>query len=187
MSSLSDRSCGPVPAAPALNAILDRRATQSSPLYNASPRSPHTPNIASLSIPHPRSVALDTSDSASPHSIVSSIGSPPPGFHHVSYSTAPITQASDIKTEDVASYMPYNSSFHSSWPYAQNSEPPIGSGNYFGASFSTDTAHITRTMRSDTGPGLEVDLGCRAPSQQCYIANSGTFNVLDRYVCSQGV
>ncbi|KAF1966199.1 hypothetical protein BU23DRAFT_560516 [Bimuria novae-zelandiae CBS 107.79] len=183
MDGVNDRSYDQISAAPALNAMLERRVTCNGPTFAASPASPHslsaiiaphTPAIPPLASSIPRSAALSSNDSPSPHSITSSMGTPPPSFH-----------------ENVPSYMPYEQSFQNSWqqqpPHLHHQQYVADPVGYYNTSSCVDAANTIRTMRTDAGPELEAELGCRVPGQHCYVANSIVFNVMDRYASPQGV
>jgi hypothetical protein len=36
-------------------------------------------------------------------------------------------------------------------------------------------------MRSDAGPEMETETGCRLPNQNSYINNNMVFNMMDKY------
>ncbi|KAJ4301587.1 hypothetical protein N0V90_003680 [Kalmusia sp. IMI 367209] len=195
MGGLGDRTYDQISAAPSLNAMLERRITSNGPAFTTSPISPHssntritphTPAVPPLAIPVTRSAALSSNDSPSPHSIVSSMGTPPT-FHGTPYLHPHLTPAPESKPEDVPPYLPYDQSFQNAWPQQHNQQYVADPTSYYNTSSCVDAANIIRTMRTDAGAELEAELGCRVPGQHCYVANSVVFNVMDRYSSPQGV
>lgn len=204
MGDLNDRSYDQVSASASLSAMLERRITCDTPAFLNSPTTPHpldvrnspdTPTNSSLMNTMPRSAALSSNDSPSPHSIVSGIGTPPPSFHGTPYLHA-LTPDPETNPEDVAQYMPYDQSLQAPWPqvhsqhhqYAHRQQYVPDPTNFYSSSSSScvDAANIIRTMRTNTGPELEAEFGCR-PGQQCYVSNAVVFDVLDRYASPHGV
>lgn len=190
-----DRPYDQIATASSLSAMLDRRIACNGPSCVNSPVTPHastmglaprTPAVPPLSIPVPRSTALSSNDSPSPHSMVSSMDTPP-GFHGTPFYSAPLTPAPEIKTEDIPPYMPYDQSFNNSWAYQNDAHYVADPTSYYNTSSCVDAANIIRTMRSDGGPEVEAGLTCRVPSQQCYVNNSMVFNMMERYPSPQGV
>lgn len=194
ISGVEDRSYEQVSAAPSLNALLERRVICNGPTAASSPASPHTTNArvtprTPAIPPVPRSVALGSNESPSPHSVVSSMGTPPP-FQGMPYPHASGTPGPESRSEDV-SYMLYEQPFQQSWAHSSmhpRQQYQIDDhASYYNASSCVDAANIIRTMRHDAGPELEAELGCQAPGQHCYVTNSVVFNVMDRYASPQGV
>lgn len=184
-----------VSAAPALSAMLERRIACNGPSYVDSPISTassiskmghNTPAGPPLCIPVQRTTALSSNDSPSPHSIVSSMDTPP-DFQGTPFYGVSMTPAPEIKTEDNAPYIPYDQPFTNSWTYANDVQYVADPTSYYNKSSCVDAANIIRTMRSDVGPELEVDLGCRAPGQDCYVNNAVVFNIMDKYGNPRGV
>lgn len=197
MGGLNDGSYDQISAAPTLNAMLERRITCNGLTLAASPASPHgsntrntphTPATLPLSIPVPRSAALSSTGPPSPHSIVSSMGTPPPSFHGTPYMPASMPPVPGMKPENVQPYMQYGQSYHDSWqqPHPHHEQYVTDPVSYYNTSSCVNAANIIRTMRSDAGPELEAELGCRMPGQHCYVDNSLVFNVMDRYASPQG-
>lgn len=91
--------------------------------------------------------------------------------------------AAEVKTEDAYSY-PYDQSYNNNntiWAYPGAYNYMADPINYYSTSSCADAANIIRTMRTNTGPELEPDLGCRVPDQHCYVNNAVVFNMMDRY------
>jgi hypothetical protein len=186
MGGTSDRSYDHISAAPSLNTMLERRITCNGPSCTNSPVSTHSslsrvnghpPSVPPLSIPVPRSSALSSNDSPSPHSIVSGMGTPP-GYHSSPFYTSPMTPASNIKSENLSPYMPYDQSFNSPWPYP--GEPQyLDPTSQYNTSSSIDAANIIQTMRNNDGPQTGSYVDCRAPEQNYYVNNSVVY--MDRY------
>lgn len=188
----ADRSYDQLSAAPALNALLDRRITCNTLSSTSSPAPSHTranslprhiPSAPPVTVSGPRPAALSCGDSPSPGSIVSSMGTPPPVSYPFYSNPTPMTPpAAEIKSEDVRyQYTQYDPQYQNTWNYSHDynvvSEPTA----YYNTSSCVDAANIIRTMRSDVGPELEADLGCRVPNQECYINNNVVFNMMDKY------
>lgn len=196
MGGLSDRTYDQVSAASSLSATLDRRIISNGPTYTASPMSPHalhsrampqTPAMQPYTTSVNRSTAQSSNDSPSPHSMVSSMGTPPPMFQSTPYIHPHLTPAPESKPEDVPLYMPYDRSYQQVWPEQHTQQYMTGSSSYYNTSSCLNAANIIRTMRTDIGPELETDLGCRVPGEHCYVPNSVVFNAMDRYTSPQGV
>ena len=200
MGGLNDTPYDQISAASSLGAMLERRVTCNGPSHATSPVSPHSANIRSFpqtpalpppAMSVPRSAALSSNDSPSSHSIVSSMGTPPPTFHGTPYLHASVRPNSDMNQECLPPYASYEQSFQNSWP--QTHPPPhhqqyvIDPVSSYNTSSCVDAAKIIRTMRNDAGPELEAELGCRVAGQHCYVNNSVVFNVMDRYGSPQDV
>ncbi|KAF1841228.1 uncharacterized protein K460DRAFT_380937 [Cucurbitaria berberidis CBS 394.84] len=188
-----DRSYDKISSAPTLNAMLERRITCNLASSTSSPTPSHAraasmprhlPSVPPITIPAPRPTALSCCDSPSPSSMVSSMGTPPPPpAYSTPYYTAPMTpSAAEIKVEDVRYNYPYEQHYHNTWTYPSDynyvADP---AATYYSTSSCVDAANIIRTMRSDVGPELETDLGCRTSDQDCYVNNHIVFNVMDKY------
>lgn len=181
-----------ISATPMLNAMLDRRiptnmsSSTSSPVpsqihLRATSLPRHMPPVQSISIPAPPPTALSCDDSPSPGSVASSMGTSPPPSYSTSYYAAPMTpSAAEVKTEDAYSY-PYDQSFSNNWTYPSDSSYIADPVAPYSTSSCVDAANIIRTMRTNAGPELEADLGCRAPDQHCYVNNNVVFNMMDKY------
>jgi hypothetical protein len=184
---------GGVSTAPRLNAMLERRITSNIMSTTSSPIPSHTraasmprhmPSVPPITIPQPRPTALSCNDSPSPGSMISSMSTPPPASYPASFYPTPMTPSTvEIKSEDVQYDYPYEQPFNSSWTYPNDYSYTADPAAYYSASSCIDAANIIRTMRSEVAPMLDVDLGCRAPDQQCYV-NSATVYMMDKY--SQG-
>jgi len=114
------------------------------------------------------------------------MGTPPQStysapFYHQNNSTPMTPPAGEIKTEDVRYSYPFDPSYGNTWNYPQEYNVAADPTSYYNASSCVDAANIIRTMRSDAGPELESDLGCRVPNQDCYISNNVVFNMMDKY------
>lgn len=110
------------------------------------------------------------------------MGTPPPVSYPAPFYTAPVTpSAAEIKAEDVQYNYPYEQPYNSSWTYTNEYNYAPDPAAYYSTSSCVDAANIIRTMRSDVGPELEADLGCRAPDQNCYVNNNLVFNMMDKY------
>lgn len=178
-------------AAPALLTALDRRWAYNGP-NPADPTStldpvsittaPQVPAAAlsPLSIPTQPALTASMPETNSPHSVVSSTGTPP------SYIGAPFypldtTQGPPIKTELYQNFnYSYDPSTNNPWlfPSEPTYNPDIG---YYNTSSCVDAATLIRTGRSDVGTELEVDLGCHSPDQDCRVPNPLVFNMMDKY------
>lgn len=186
-----DRAYDQISSAPALNAVLERRITYNMVSSTSSPTPSHSratslprhlPSVPPLTIPASRPTALSCCDSPSPSSMVSSMGTPPPVSYPAPFYTAPVTpSAAEIKAEDVQYNYPYEQPYNSSWTYTNEYNYAPDPAAYYSTSSCVDAANIIRTMRSDVGPELEADLGCRAPDQNCYVNNNLVFNMMDKY------
>ncbi|ORX95698.1 hypothetical protein BCR34DRAFT_193944 [Clohesyomyces aquaticus] len=148
----------------------------------ASQPSSVAPSVAPIAIPQPRT-AFSSTEGQSPLSVSSSTVSTPPGFHSASFMPTPITSAPDMKLDD-GSYLGYqfDQSMHAtSWTFPNDpiyAQAPL---SYDNTSSCLYAANIIRSMRSDVGPELEADLGCRSLGQECYVDNSAVFNVVEKY------
>lgn len=187
-----DRTYDQVSAGPMLNAMLERRITSNVVSSTSTPAPLHThtraasmprqmPSVPPINIPAPRPTALSCTDSPSPGSIVSSMGtSPPPSYSTPFYAASMTPPAADIKAEDAYSY-PYDQPYNNAWTYSSDFNYVADPVNYYGNSTCVDAANIIRTMRANSGPGLEADLSCRAPDQHCYVNNNVVFGIMDKY------
>ncbi|CAO2654569.1 Nn.00g113020.m01.CDS01 [Neocucurbitaria sp. VM-36] len=186
-----DRPYEQISSAPTLNAMLERRITCNMVSSTSSPTPSHTrassmprhlPSVPPITIPAPRPTALSCCDSPSPSSMVSSMGTPPPASYSTSFYTAPMTpSAAEMKADDVRYNYPYEQPYNNSWTYSNDYNYVTEPVTYYSTSSCVDAANIIRTMRSDVGPELEADLGCRAPEQHCYVNNNVVFNMMDKY------
>ncbi len=89
--------------------------------------------------------------------------------------------AAEVKAEDVAYPYPYENSYNNSWNYSAEYSYAADPVTYYATTSCVDAANIIRTMRAETGPELETELGCRAPEQNCYVNNNLVFNMMDKY------
>ncbi|KAF1944412.1 hypothetical protein EJ02DRAFT_398647 [Clathrospora elynae] len=188
-----DRLYDQISATSNLNAMLGRRITNSMlsstssllPSHTRADSMPrHMPSVPPIAIPQPRPTALSCNDSPSPgSSMVSSMGTPPPAAYPPTIYTTPMAPSvTEIKSEDIQYDYPYEQLYNSSWSYTSDYNYVADPLNYYSTSSCVDAANIIRTMRSDVGPELEVDLGCRATDPHCYVNNSTVFNMMDKYV-----
>ncbi|KAL5387066.1 hypothetical protein DPSP01_003678 [Paraphaeosphaeria sporulosa] len=202
MGGLNDRSYDQISSSASLSATLEKKITCNTTAFLTSPVSPypsdarngpHTSTVAPLALPMPRSAALSSNDSPSPHSIISDMGTPPPSFHGTPYMHT-LTPDPGAKPGDLPLYMPYDPSIQHPWPqlhqhtheHTHEEQYVANPTSYYNATSCIDAAKIIRTMRTGTGPELETDLSCR-PGQHCYVGNSMVFNNLDRYGSPHGV
>lgn len=144
----------------------------------------HMPSVPPINIPLSRPTALSCSDSPSPSSVVSSMGTPPPVAYSAPFYTTPVTpSAPEIKSEDVRYGYPYDQSYNNAWHYSNPNEynlVPDPTGFYNTAS-SVDAANIIKTMRSDVGPHMEASLVGRVTNQHCYMGNNMVYSMMDKY------
>ncbi|KAH8728622.1 hypothetical protein GQ44DRAFT_26233 [Phaeosphaeriaceae sp. PMI808] len=185
----SEKSYDQISAAPTLNAMLERRITCNTLSSTSSPTAHirdtsmprQVPSVPPISIPALRPTALSCCDSPSPSSIVSSMGTPPPiSYSAPLYSTSMIP-APEVKSEDVQYGYPYTQSYNNTWSYPNEYSMVTEPTAYYNPSSCVDAANIIKTMRSDVGPELEADLGCRPQDEECYINNNLVFNMMDKY------
>jgi hypothetical protein len=182
---------GGASTAPRLNTMLERRITTNIMSTTNSPIPSHTraasmprhmPSVPPITIPQPRPTALSCNDSPSPGSMVSSMSTPPPSSYPITFYTTPMTpSAVEIKTEDVQYDYPYEQPYNSTWAYSSDYSYTPDPVTYYDTISCVDAANTIRTMRSDVGPELEVDPGCPALNQPCYVNNATVFNMMDRY------
>ncbi|KAF1948892.1 hypothetical protein CC80DRAFT_520875 [Byssothecium circinans] len=200
MGGASDRSYDHISAAPSLSAMLDRRIACDGLLCTNSPSSRHSslaglnashlPSVPPLVIPAPRSNApLATNDPPSPHSIVSSMDTPP-GCQGSPYYNSPMPPTPEIKSEEYQQYTMYDqSSFNNrAWSYSTEAQYVTEPASQYIATTSSceDAATIIRTMRSDFGSGFINPMCYRVPGQSYEMnRHSGVFNAMDRYTSSQ--
>jgi hypothetical protein len=175
--------------------MLERRITYNTPSSTSSPAPSylraaslprHMPSVPPINIPVPRSTALSSCDSPSPGSMVSSMGTPPPIPYHTTFYPTPMTPtAPEIKTEDGRYGYSYDQPFNNgTWHYSSEYNLVADPANFYNPSSCVSAAHIIRSMRSNTGPELAGDLGCRVPVQDCYVndnSNNMVFNTIDKY------
>jgi hypothetical protein len=92
------------------------------------------------------------------------------------------SQSNGLSQQQTITAYPYNyPTPESHWqPYEMQIHPQSAVPNY-GTTSCVDAANIIRTMRSDLGPELESELGCRQPETVCKVENSVVFDVLDKY------
>jgi hypothetical protein len=196
MGGFNDRSYDQFPASASLSVMLERKIACSTPVFLTSPVSPHPSDarndthgsaVPPLAMSMPRSAALSSNDSPSPHSIASGMGTPPPSFHGTPYLHT-LTPEPEMKPEDVPPYLPYDQSLQHSWPqlqqhhhqHAHHQQYVADPTSYYNTTSCVDAANIIRTMRTETGADLEAGLGCQ-PGQHCYVTSPMVFNVIDRY------
>ncbi|KAF1830990.1 hypothetical protein BDW02DRAFT_74773 [Decorospora gaudefroyi] len=186
-----------ISAASRLTAMLERRITTNIISSTSSPSLPyaraasmprHMPSVPPITIPPHRPTALSCDDSPSPGSMGSGMSTPPPAPYPTSFYTTPISPSiTEIKSEEVQydypyEQQPYNEQpYNNSVTYASDYNYNADSLTYFSNTSCVDAANIIRTMRSDVGPELEADLGCRDPGQYCYVSNPTVFNAMDKY------
>ncbi|KAF2129452.1 hypothetical protein P153DRAFT_385661 [Dothidotthia symphoricarpi CBS 119687] len=186
-----ERSYDQISSAPTLNTMLERRIPCNMLSSTSSPAPAHTraaslprhmPSVQSITVPASRATALSCYDSASPGSIVSSMGTPPPASYSTPFYSTPATPpASEIKTEGVQYDYPYEQAYNGSWAYSNHYNFAADPVPYYNSTSCVDAANIIRTMRSDVGPELEAGFGCRTPDQHCYVNNNMVFGMMDRY------
>jgi hypothetical protein len=110
------------------------------------------------------------------------MGTPPPVPYPASFYTTPITPpAPEIKVEDGRYGHPYNQAYNNAWHYSNEYHMVAQAPMYYNTSSCVDAANIIRTMRSDAGPEMETEMGCRLPTQNSYINNNMVFNMMDKY------
>jgi len=179
----ADRSYDQISTAPSLNARLDRKLTCDT-LSSTNPPAPsrQMPTVPAISIPPLRSTALSCTDSPSPGSIVSSMGSPPQAPYSTSCLSTPITPpAPEIKTEDVRYGYSYDQAYNNAWQYPNEyqllGQPPV----YYNTSSCVDAANIIRNMRVDEVQEPGTNLGYRVRNQSCYVNNDMVFNIMDKF------
>ncbi|KAF2659149.1 hypothetical protein K491DRAFT_216333 [Lophiostoma macrostomum CBS 122681] len=188
----NDRSLEQASAARALTSLLDRKwpcngpsdeSQCDSPTETASPfQPPSVVDLTPISIPLQPAGTRSRNDPNSPSSIISSTGSPP------SYTSAPFfpTEMSpipNIKAETVSQYNMYQfqQSPNDSWALNNPATYTADAVSYYNTTTCMNAANIIRTMRSDIGPELEYDLGCRTTDQNCRVTNPTVFTVMERY------
>ncbi|KAF2690475.1 hypothetical protein K458DRAFT_399780 [Lentithecium fluviatile CBS 122367] len=191
----ADRPYEHISAVSSLSAMLDRRNTctiPSIPSCTSSPVSthssvvgfsPHAPTVPRVAIPVPRSAALHSNHISSPHTSVSGMDSPT-SFHGGTFYRPPMTPASDVKTEDVQPYVPYDQVCTNSWTYQDDTQYITDPVSYYNSSYF-DAANIIRTMRPESGAEYESELGRSFPRQDFCTNNPAMYNVLHRYAGPQ--
>ncbi|KAH7130394.1 hypothetical protein B0J11DRAFT_251260 [Dendryphion nanum] len=182
----------PSSAAPALMSALERKWTYNGPsaadtLPTSEPGSttiaPQIPAGALTPISIPQQPALTTSmtETNSPHSVVSSTGTPP-SYVGAPFFTLDTAQVPPIKTELYQTFNNYSYDPNSSTPWLFPSEPTYGPDvGYYNTTSCVDAATLIRTVQSDVGTELEVDLGCGSPDQDCRVPNPMVFTMMDKY------
>lgn len=192
---IGDISIEQASAAPALMSMLERRwtcgrtspdqlhiDTQSDSMHSVC-QSP-TIQLTPLSIPPqpvmPRNAV--ESYSPSPSSIISSTGSPP-SFTSAPFYPMDMTPVSELKAETMPQYgYQFDQPPNNPWIYSnENTDYAAEPVSYYNTTSCVAAANIIRTMRSDVGPELEVDLGCGVPNQDCRVPNPAVFNVMEKY------
>jgi hypothetical protein len=113
---------------------------------------------------------------------MSSTGTPP------NYTSAPffpteMTPVPEIKAESVSQYNMYhfNQTPNDAWAMNNPATYTADTMSFYNTTSCVDAANIIRTMRSDVGPELEYDLGCRTAEQNCRVTNPTVFNVMEKY------
>ncbi|KAH4114534.1 hypothetical protein HBI81_143140 [Parastagonospora nodorum] len=178
-----DRSYDQISTAPSLNARLDRKLTCNTLSSTELPApSQQVPTVPAISIPPLRSTTLSCTDSPSPGSIVSSMGTPPPATYSTSFFSTPVTPpAPEIKTEDVRYGYSYDQSYNNAWQYPDEYQLLGQSPAYYNTSSCVDAANIIRNMRVDEMQESDTDLGFRVRNQNCYVNSNMVFNMMDKY------
>jgi hypothetical protein len=185
-----------VSAAPRLNAILERRIATNMPSSTSSPAPLYAravsmprqmPSVSPISVPQPRPTALSCNESCSPRSMTSTTNTPPSTAHFPTYYATPLFQpTAEIKSEDCQYDYSYGEPHNSPWTYTSEQHYSAQPSTYYCISSCADAANMIRTMRSDIGPELEADLGCRDPHQQCYVDNATIFDIMEKYSSNHG-
>ncbi|KAF2645959.1 hypothetical protein P280DRAFT_532397, partial [Massarina eburnea CBS 473.64] len=189
MGGVRDNPYGHVSAASSLNTMLERRIVRNGPSCANSPVSTHS-SVGALNrhmplVPPPATLvprsaaALGSNDCPSPHSTVSSMDTPPV-YQGSPFYDSPITPTPDIDSEDIPPYMAYDQPFNNPWPYPGETHYAIEPTNHYNTS-CIDAANIIRTMKSDTGPGLDSHLLGYHVQEHKYYINDPYFNTMDRY------
>lgn len=91
--------------------------------------------------------------------------------------------AAEIKAEEVQynSYS-YEQPYSNTWDYSSNYNfAAPDSVAYYNTTSCVDAANIIRTMRAGTGPELDANVGCHAPSQHCFVDNNAVYTMMDKY------
>jgi hypothetical protein len=96
----------------------------------------------------------------------------------VPYNVPNVTSTTNIGAENSAVYhAPSEETLNNVWvqpPRARCAKDPNSTS-------CVSAAQIIRTMRSDVGPELEADLGCRSPDEDCRVANPVVFDAIEKY------
>ncbi|KAF1993669.1 hypothetical protein P154DRAFT_527606 [Amniculicola lignicola CBS 123094] len=179
-------------AAPILNTMLDRRWACEASSYTPSPSSPESSygdaapssaSVAPISIPTQRTVALSSSEAYSPHSMVSSIETPP-NYRGTPFYQPPEASAPEVKAEDIPPFnYHYDQPLPESWTFSQDGSFTSDPSNYYNTTSCANATTIIRGMRMDAGPEIEAGFGCRIPTSDCYVDDSVpiVFNMMDKY------
>ncbi|KAF2271353.1 uncharacterized protein EI97DRAFT_286063 [Westerdykella ornata] len=174
-------------AAPVLQSMLDRRRTlPMTPTEPAddSPTPEFQPQRAELSppamVPQP-TLPLTIPEDLTPNSPLTSVDTPI-SEAETPYLPIETTQAVDIKTEAALDYNPPTDQYSSdNWGFPSQHLYTFEPIPFSYSSSCISAANIIRTVHGDCGPELEMDLGCRAAGQDCRVANSLIFNVMEKY------
>lgn len=177
---LPDRSYDHISAVPTLNTMLERRITCSTlPSTTAAPQATmraasvprHIPSVPQIRIPASRPTALSCCDSPSPGSIVSSMGTPPPGSYPAAYYTTPTTPPAPIKSEDVSYGYSYDQSYNNTWNYSHEYNLVADPTSYYTTPSSIDAADIMKSMDSGVERS-EPTFPSRVSRPSCYTDNN---------------
>ncbi|CAI6342112.1 unnamed protein product [Periconia digitata] len=186
MGGVNEQSYDGLAAVPALTTMLERRMVYSGPSRTSSPTSTHSsiagpssylPSAPPLSIPVPRSATI-SNDSPSPHSIVSSMGTPPKVYGSPFYNS-PTTSNADVKYDDIPQYMPFNQPLNTTWSYSVETPYLPSPADDYSATSNIDAANIISTMRMDGNPGYNSALGNRMHNQNYFVNNSVEYTTVD--------
>lgn len=187
--ALSDRPHEEQSAAPALMALLERRWTGDRFLFDDPSIDGHsdstslvsqapTNELTSLKIPS--RITQNLSESYSPVSMISSTGSPQ-NYPDTSTFSMDMMSLPEVKRESVPHYVNYHYDQSRNNPWMFSSGMNYEGDAYHNTTSCVNAANIIRSMHSDVGPELEVDLGCHSPGQDCRVTNPMVFNVMEKY------
>ncbi|KAF2467678.1 uncharacterized protein BDR25DRAFT_291654 [Lindgomyces ingoldianus] len=183
----NDRSLEQASAASNLVTMLNRKRTcgpSCTTSCGAQPSSttlaPQSPAVAPISIPQ-RTAALSSNGGQSPLSVTSSAVSTPPGYNSLPFFPPPITSAPDPKADAMSHFSyQFDQPLQGSWTFP-NEAIYVEPLPYDNTSSCLYAANIIRSMRTDVGPELEADLGCRVLGQECYVDNPTVFSAVEKY------
>lgn len=177
------------PAAPVLQCMLERKQTlPMTPTLSEPAREAFTPEFQSqVPEPSPRdgvrqsAVPITVPECQSPHSPLTNVDTPTSDIEPPFYPPIEAAQSVEIKTENVLDYDPPMDQYPSdNWVFPTQHVYTFESIPFSYSTSCMTAANIIRTVQADCGPELEMDLGCR-PGQDCRVANSLVFNVMDTY------
>ena len=191
---INDKTLEQGSSAPVLMTMLDRRwayntqgqshedsyldhPSETGSVIDQAPSSDLTP----LAIPPQSAISRTTTDANSPISIISSTGTPP-SFTSAPFFPIEMTPVPEIKTEPALQYgYHFDQSSNNPWMFPAHPSYVSDPITYYNTTSCMNAANIIRTMRSDVGPELEVDLGCRTTAQDCRVPNPTVFNMMEKY------